>query len=47
MNIKDIIFRGKRANNGEWVEGCLVKNRNHFRIVGNVYDNPELLEAEQ
>ena len=27
--IREVIFRGKRANNGEWVEGDLLQTRYH------------------
>lgn len=35
---REILFRGERADNGEWVDR---------RIVGSIHDNPELLEGEQ
>ena len=36
------IFRGKNKKNG-WIYGDLIHNRGELKIVGNVYDNVELL----
>ena len=32
---REILFKAKRKDNGEWVE-----------VIGNIFDNPELLEVE-
>ena len=29
MAIREVIFRGKRANNGEWIEGDVLQTRYH------------------
>lgn len=37
--MRDILFRGKRSNNGEWVDGCLFiddKGEKHEILVGYV-----------
>jgi hypothetical protein len=69
--MREIKFRGKRVDNGEWVygyfaidtdiksnciieriywdcEGCsdqYVRNGNRVEVIGNIHDNPELLEV--
>lgn len=54
--MRDILFRGKRIDNGEWVEGFYYKmaeinllfDLENFAVAGNSFDNPELLqEAEK
>jgi hypothetical protein len=54
--VRDILFRGKRIDNGEWVEGFYYKMAETtyyliwriFAVAGNSFDNPELLqEAEK
>lgn len=30
---REILFRGKRVNNGEWVEGCYVRLNNKAYIA--------------
>ena len=37
METREILFRGKRLDNGEWVEGFYVKCRGHHYILP-VYD---------
>ena len=37
---REILFRGKRVDTVEWIEGSLIGND---VIVGNVCDNPELI----
>lgn len=32
---RENLFKAKRKDNGEWVE-----------VIGNIFDNPELLEVE-
>lgn len=37
---REILFRGKRSDNGEWVEGCYVYDNNlnhHIRAFDNCY----------
>lgn len=34
--MRDILFRGKRADNGEWVEGFLLKECNHSTCSWNL-----------
>lgn len=36
--MREILFTGKRVDNGEWVYGS---------VIGTIYDNPELLEVEK
>ena len=36
---KEILFKAKRLDNGEWIEGYY----NAKEIVGNAFDNSELL----
>lgn len=47
MEIRSIIFRGKRIDNGEWVEGDLHKNTNfskaHIHPVGERLRNFEVV----
>ena len=31
--MRDYIFHGKRVDNGEWVEGCLIHQGNHYLIL--------------
>ena len=48
MAVRTIIFRGKRIDNGEWVEGSychaekLDRSGDEHFIIGNVHDNKEL-----
>ena len=39
MAIREIIFRGKRADNGEWVYGFLVKMWGQYHIVDQNDEN--------
>lgn len=39
--MREILFRGKRADTGDWVKGFYVQKPN----IGNIHDNPELLEG--
>ena len=36
--MREILFKGKRVDNGEWGDGYL-----GVEVIGNIYDNPELL----
>ena len=33
MAIREVIFRGKRADNGEWVEGDVLQTRYHSGLI--------------
>ena len=65
--MREILFRGKRIDNGEWVEGAYMPyyystrygkvaaiftndKDSHYKktkqTIGNIYDNPELLEGD-
>ena len=35
--MREILFRGKRTNNGEWVEGDLIRLPNGISILANGY----------
>ena len=35
--MREILFRGKRADNGEWIEGCFLDKNN----IGIFYDDTE------
>lgn len=35
--MRDILFRGKRTDNGEWIEGCFLDKNN----IGIFYDDTE------
>ena len=35
--MREILFRGKRADNGEWIEGCFLDRNN----IGIFYDDTE------
>lgn len=34
------LFKAKRTDNGEWVIG-------YYGVIGNIFDNPKLLESEE
>ena len=38
--MREILFKAKRIDNGEWFD------LEHFEVVGNIFDNPELLQEE-
>lgn len=49
---RENLFKAKRKDNGEWVEGYYVFCRKHHyilpiltEVIGNIFDNPELLEV--
>ena len=45
------LFRGKRKDNGEWVDGSNYAFKDicprNMEVTGNIRDNPELLEVER
>lgn len=46
MNGREILFRGKRVDNGEWTEGYLFKQWNRtFLLWGMTGDIPNMTEV--
>ena len=51
MIVREILFKAKRKDNGEWVEGDLHENHDveftdvvqESEVVGSIFDNTELL----
>ena len=44
--MREILFKGKRADNGEWTEGYLFKQWNRtFLLWGMTGDNPNMTEV--
>lgn len=52
--MREILFKGKKKDNGEWIEGYLLDGgmpgeKRIFigkLVIGNIFDNPELLQEE-
>lgn len=38
---REILFRGKRIDNGEWAEGCLLYSDDEYRIVTSMLSSGE------
>lgn len=44
MNEREISFRGKRVDNGEWIEGGFVPSLNGKRFyIGNMFECEEIV----
>lgn len=41
--MREILFRGKRIDNGEWVEGALLDGENHCLIGQSIKFSPDIL----
>ena len=44
--MRQILFKAKRKDNGEWVEGHYAECRGEMEGIGNIFDNKELLQEE-
>lgn len=46
--MREILFKAKRIDNGEWVVGQYVNTcwAKKSVVIGNIFDNPELLQEE-
>ena len=42
--MREILFRGKTIDSGEWLKGDL--HQYQSEVIGNIHDNPEFLESE-
>ncbi len=40
---REIIFRGKRADNGKWVEGFIARHTNQKTSVRNAFDDVPIM----